>query len=205
MSVTDPTPTETEDRALVLDATDPVETRLATSVRELQDAVRGNLAAPERLEQLAAQIDLVTRELRQAGTHDTMGTLTLGPGRKGGGQTMAPVYDVVESSPERVAGRVVFTRFHLGADGAAHGGALSMWADDILGRLALGLSEHLTRTAFLHLEFRKVVPIGVPSAFAAWLDHREERKRHLRCTLSVEDVVAVEAHGLWLETVPPRN
>ena len=41
-----------------------------------------------------------------------------------------------DESEGHVRGRVVFRPFHLGGNGAAHGGTLPLLFDDVLGRLA---------------------------------------------------------------------
>ncbi len=190
---------------LVMDATDPFATRLATAARALQDAIRGNLVPPDRAEQIAGDLDRITAELQQAGAEDALGELTLHSGWKGTGQTMTPPYEVTRSGTGEMHGSVVFSRFHLGAGGAVHGGALSLWVDDVLGRLALGVSENLTRTAYLHIEFRKLVPVGHAATFSARVESKDGRKRKLRASLSINEEVAVEAHGLWIETRPPTG
>ncbi|MDT0202731.1 hotdog fold domain-containing protein [Nocardioides sp. AE5] len=186
-----------------IDVVDDATAELTDAARRFQDTLRGHRLAPERARAVAVELDRLTAELEAAGAADQLGEMDLRPGWKGTGQTMVPHYEVLSSEDSTMHGTITFSRFHLGAGIAVHGGALALWVDDILGRLAHGVSEHLTRTANLHIEFRRLVPVGQPMEFTARVASRDGRKRRLRVALGHGGETAVEAEGLWIETRPP--
>jgi hypothetical protein len=55
------------------------------------------------------------------------------PGR---GQTMAPAFVFVDADATSVRGTVTYGRYFLGGGGAAHGGAIPLLFDEVMGRLA---------------------------------------------------------------------
>lgn len=101
----------------------------------------------------------------------------------------------------RLSGSVNFGRFHVGRE-AAHGGAISLVFDEVMGALAGSRQRSRTRTAYLHVDFRAVTPIEKDLSVQAWFDAEAGRKRFLRANISDGDVVCSEAHGLWIELKP---
>lgn len=102
---------------------------------------------------------------------------------------------------DRLSGSVNFGRFHVGR-GAAHGGAITLVFDEVMGALAGSRQRSRTRTAYLHVDFRAVTPIEKELSVHAWFGSEVGRKRFLRASISDGDVVCAEAHGLWIELKP---
>ncbi|WP_344602891.1 PaaI family thioesterase [Sporichthya brevicatena] len=119
------------------------------------------------------------------------------PGR--GHPLLAPfVEDLAER--DRSHGWVTFRRAHLGGAAATHGGMLPLLFDDVLGHLATRRgAQYPVRTAFLHVDYRRLTPVGAPLEAQAWVEHVERRKIHVRGDLRATsgDVLA-EAHGLFV-------
>ena len=70
-----------------------------------------------------------------------------------------------------------FRRFHLGRNGAVHGGALALLFDSLLGFTAFKLSQSpRQRTAYLHVDYRKIVPVEKELQVDAGIDRIEGRK-----------------------------
>jgi acyl-coenzyme A thioesterase PaaI-like protein len=120
------------------------------------------------------------------------------PGR---GQTFAPPIHVLHRDADRVEAEVVLDQTHLGANGAAHGGVLPLVFDELMGRQA-NFGRTKARTAYMHVDFRKITPIGVPIRLEALVDREEGRKRYLRGTARVGRDVVVEGEGLFVELRP---
>lgn len=116
------------------------------------------------------------------------------PGR---GQAMSPPVLVDEWDETHVLGRVTYSRFYLGGNGAVHGGALPLVFDEVLGRLA-NTGRARARTAFLHVDFRSIAPVGVELVVRADVDREEGRKRFLSGTLHHEGTLVAEATGLFV-------
>jgi acyl-coenzyme A thioesterase PaaI-like protein len=169
------------------------------ALRVLQDRVTA--AAPpadvvadatSTLTALAARLEpFAVEEARQLTGH----LLEL-PGR---GQTMAPALRVVESDAQHLTGTVTFGRFYLGGNGAVHGGGIPLLFDEVLGRLANTGGRRVSRTAYLHVDFRSVTPVGAELRVEGRFVSEEGRKRILRGTLRHGDRLCAEAEGLFVE------
>ncbi|GAB2857352.1 PaaI family thioesterase [Nocardioides pacificus] len=123
------------------------------------------------------------------------------PGR---GQTMSPKLVVTASERDSVVATVRFGDYFLGGNGAAHGGAIPLMFDEVLGRLANSGGRPPQRTAFLHTDFRSITPIGPELRVKGWVEREEGRKRFLRATLHHGDVLCAEAEGLFVALRPEQ-
>jgi acyl-coenzyme A thioesterase PaaI-like protein len=106
-----------------------------------------------------------------------------------------------EWDDEHVSARVALSRFYLGAGGAAHGGVLGLVFDELMGRLA-NTSRSRSRTAYLHVNFRAITPIGPELRVSARVDRIEGRKRFLTGTIHYGDALTADADGLFVELRP---
>jgi len=103
----------------------------------------------------------------------------------------------------RVTGTARFRRFHLGRNGAVHGGALALLFDSLLGYTAFKLSESpRQRTAFLHVDYRRIVPVEKELRVDAGIDRIDGRKIFLTGRLVDGDTVVCEAEALFLTLLP---
>ena len=107
-----------------------------------------------------------------------------------------------------VTGWVRFSRFHLGRNGAAHGGTLGLLFDSVLGYTAAVLTGEFTqRTAYLHIDYRAIVPVQKRLDIVARLRSQEGRKTVVEAQLYDGDKLLTEAHALFLKLKPgqPRT
>jgi acyl-coenzyme A thioesterase PaaI-like protein len=121
------------------------------------------------------------------------------PGR---GQTMAPALVILEGDANSVRGRVTFGRYFLGGNGAVHGGALPLLFDEVLGRLANAGGRARSRTAYLHVDYRSITPVGAELEVRAWYVSEEGRKRLIRAELRHGETLCAEAEGLFVALKP---
>jgi acyl-coenzyme A thioesterase PaaI-like protein len=121
------------------------------------------------------------------------------PGR---GQTFLPAVAVDEYDGATVRGRVTFGRFYLGSNGAAHGGAISLVFDDLLGQLANAPGRPRSRTAYLHVDYRRVVAVGRELSVTGGIARAEGRKLFVEGELRDGDVVLSHAEGLFVQLEP---
>jgi acyl-coenzyme A thioesterase PaaI-like protein len=91
---------------------------------------------------------------------------------------------------------VCFTSFHHGGGGGVHGGSIALLFDDFIGRLSN--SKGATRTAFLHVNYRAVCPIGQNLAVRGKITSRAGRKVYVSGTLTHNDVLVADCEGLWI-------
>jgi acyl-coenzyme A thioesterase PaaI-like protein len=125
------------------------------------------------------------------------------PDLPGRGHPLLPPFFIDSDDAGTVHGRVTFTRLHLGGGNAVHGGVPPLLFDDVLGRVVNHGQAAPARTAFLHVDFRRVVPLDVELPFTGTLVRIDGRKRYASGVLSDADGhVLVEAHGLFVELRP---
>jgi acyl-coenzyme A thioesterase PaaI-like protein len=104
---------------------------------------------------------------------------------------------------ERIVGTARFRRFHLGRNGAAHGGAVAHLFDSLLGFTAFKLSRSKAqRTAFLHVDYRKIALVERELQVEAAIDDIVDRKIFVSGRLLDGDHVLAEAHSLFVKLKP---
>ncbi len=172
---------------------------LTRHLRRFLDAVAATKPNPRLIPLL---VDDLRRWTRRLGAHRGSEDESLWrKARRDQPPAFTPALRFVEDG-STLAGSVVFGRFHVGR-GAAHGGAIAVVFDEAMGALAASRGRPLSRTAYLHIDFRALTPIDRELTVRAWFDHEEGRKRFLRGTISDGDVLCAEAHGLWVAIKPP--
>jgi acyl-coenzyme A thioesterase PaaI-like protein len=103
----------------------------------------------------------------------------------------------------RVRGWARFERFHLGRNGAVHGGSLGMLFDTVLGLTSSVLTDGpYQRTAYLKINYRHIVPIEKKLQIDAGIDSFEGRKIFVSGTLSDGDTLLTEADALFVRLKP---
>jgi hypothetical protein len=117
------------------------------------------------------------------------------PGRA---QAMAPAIHIDEEDDGARRGRVTFSRFYLGNDGAVHAGAIPLAFSETLFWLAVSGGRSAARTAYAHIDYVSVTPIDEELRIAGWLDREEGRKRYLRGTLHAGDRLCARADYLYV-------
>jgi acyl-coenzyme A thioesterase PaaI-like protein len=103
----------------------------------------------------------------------------------------------------RIHGWARFARFHLGRNGAVHGGCLGMLFDSVLGLTSSVLTggPH-QRTAYLKIDYRHIVPIDTELQFDAGVDHVDGRKIFVSGRLTDGDTLLAEADALFVRLKP---
>ncbi|MGE2689968.1 PaaI family thioesterase [Mycolicibacterium pulveris] len=103
----------------------------------------------------------------------------------------------------RVGGVVYFRRFHLGRNGAVHGGCIAQLFDSVLGYTAYRLTEgHQQRTAYLHVNYRQIVPIEKELTVDAGVERVEGRKIFIEGRVLDGDTVLADADALFVKLKP---
>ncbi len=96
-----------------------------------------------------------------------------------------------------------FRRFHLGRNGAAHGGCIAQLFDSVLGYTAFRLTKSAyQRTAFLHVNYRNIVPIEKELQVDAGIERTDGRKIFIEGRLLDGDAVLAETHALFVKLKP---
>jgi len=121
----------------------------------------------------------------------------------GNGHPLMPPWQVAESGPDEVTMRGHFSRFHVGGNGAVHGGVIPLFYDWHFGMVVSAAGRPDSRTAYLHVDYRKITPTDEPLVARAWIDSVEGRKMVVRATMtdSAGNVLS-EANGLMIKLLP---
>jgi acyl-coenzyme A thioesterase PaaI-like protein len=96
-----------------------------------------------------------------------------------------------------------FSRFHVGGNHAVHGGVLPLLFDHMFGMISHAAGRPISRTAFLHVDYRKVTPIDAPLLVRGRVTGAEGRKAFVSAELvDGDDAVLAEANGLMVRLLP---
>jgi acyl-coenzyme A thioesterase PaaI-like protein len=108
-----------------------------------------------------------------------------------------------EGATDRIQGWARFRRYHLGRNGAVHGGALGLLFDSILGMTSGVITGGpRQRTAYLHINYRQIVPIEKELQIDAGVDRVEGRKIFVSGRLSDGDTVLTDGEALFVLLKP---
>ena len=119
------------------------------------------------------------------------------------GHPLMPPWQVAESGPDGVTMTGHFTRFHVGGNGAVHGGVIPLFYDWHFGMVVSAAGRPDSRTAYLHVDYRKITPTDQPLVSRAWIDSLDGRKAFIRAAMTDADGnVLSEANGLMLKLLP---
>ncbi|CAM3984748.1 PaaI family thioesterase [Nocardia ninae] len=166
---------------------------LAVSV-DAPDEVFGDALA--QAEQLIALLD----PYRAPELQGPAGRAVELPGR---GSLLLLPWRVVEAGPDGIRMTGEFRRFHLGGNGAAHGGVLPLLFDDLLGMIVHYAGRPISRTAYLHVNYRKITPLETPLTVRGRVDRIEDRKTFITAELLDEQGnVLADCEGLMVQLLP---
>lgn len=119
------------------------------------------------------------------------------------GHPLMPPWQVAGSGSDGVTMKGHFTRFHVGGNGAVHGGVIPLFYDWHFGMVVSAAGRPDSRTAYLHVEYRKITPTDRPLVSRAWIDSVDGRKAFIRAEMTDADGnVLSEASGLMIKLLP---
>jgi acyl-coenzyme A thioesterase PaaI-like protein len=181
---------------------DPAFARLAGALIRLQEVVAGASPPSELSDHAAASLEGIADQLEGFEVDEASQLAGRQFHHYARGQTLLPPVTVDRHDEVHVDGRVTFGRFYLGSNGAAHGGAIALIFDDLLGQVANGAGGPRARTAYLHVNFHLITPIGVELTCHAAIRSIEGRKLMVEGELRDGDVVVASAEGLFVRLEP---
>jgi acyl-coenzyme A thioesterase PaaI-like protein len=177
--------------------------RFVEAVRTLQDHARSADAPDDVIARAADVLDELNRQLGPYDAdewHSPSGRRMDLPNR--GNILQVPV-DLAVTEDGRIGGTARFGRYHLGRNGAAHGGALALLFDSLLGFTAFKLgNSRYQRTAYLHVNYRQIVPVERELGVDATIDRTEGRKIFVSGRLLDGATVLCEAEALFVKLKP---
>lgn len=125
------------------------------------------------------------------------------PSLPGMGSLLMPPWTMTKFDPDGVEMRGRFSRYYVGGNMAVHGGVIPLVFDWLCGMVVHAAARPISRTAFLHVDYRKVTPIDTPLAARGRVDSAEGRKAFISGELVDEDdTVLAEVHALMVRLLP---
>ena len=177
--------------------------RFVEAVRTMQDHARAADAPDEVITQAADLIETASKLLAPYHADEWSSPSGRRMDLPNRGSVLGVPADYHKTDDGRVGGTAKFRRFHLGRNGAVHGGCIAQLFDSLLGHTAFRLTRSLyQRTAFLHVDDRKIVPIETKLQVDAGVDHVDGRKMFIAGRLRDGEVVLAEANALFVKLNP---
>lgn len=173
------------------------------SMRRLQDlAVSANPDSNTWVEASARVAELVALlEPFEAG--EGVGPANRVPDLPGAGSLLMPPYRVKRFDADGVELHVQFSRFHVGGNYAVHGGVLPLLFDSVFGMVIHAAGRPISRTGFLHVDYRRVTPIDTLLTARGWIRETEGRKAFVNAELrDADENLLAEANGLMIRLLP---
>lgn len=177
--------------------------RFISAIRDLQDHARAVDAPDDVISRAADLIEGVSLLLAPYDADEW----TSPSGRRvdlpSRGNLLPVPLAVRKDADGRVRGTARFRRYHLGRNSAAHGGAIGLLFDSVLGTAAvLVTGNRYQRTAFLHLDYRAIVPIEKDLQVEAWVRDIEGRKVFVVVRLTDGEELLTEGEALFVQLKP---
>jgi acyl-coenzyme A thioesterase PaaI-like protein len=177
--------------------------RFIDAVRTLQDHARAVDAPDEVITEAADMLQKVSALLGPYDAdewHSPSGRRMDLPMR---GSVLTVPMSASKGDDGRIHGWARFARFHLGRNGAVHGGSLGMLFDTVLGLTTSVLTgSPRQRTAYLKIDYRHIVPIEKELQFDAGIDRVDGRKIFVSGRLLDGDTLLTEADALFVRLKP---
>jgi len=173
------------------------------------------VAAMRRAQDLAVSAEMPDWNAAADRVEDLVGFLEphrgpggLGPAGRvstlpGAGSLLMPPWEISRFDPEVVEAAVQFSRYHVGGNNAVHGGVIAMMFDVMFGMVIHAVGRPISRTAFLHVDYRNVTPIDAPLTVRGRESRAEGRKTFVTAELiGPQGTLLAEANGLMVRLLP---
>lgn len=177
--------------------------RFVAAMRRAQDLAVSADADAATWDAAADRVEELVGLLAPFEAGEGVGPAARVPELPGGGSLLMPPFRLVTMGPEGVELTVRFSRFHVGGNYAVHGGVLPLLFDSVFGMIIHATGRPISRTAFLHVDYRNVTPIETELTARGWLREAEGRKAFVNAELRTPDgTLCAEANGLMVRLLP---
>lgn len=177
--------------------------RLIEALRTVQDLAVSTDVPEDRLDDLADRAEALAAELEPhvvPERHSPAGRAVDLPGR---GSLLLMPWTIEKYGADGVRTTGVFRRFHLGGNGAAHGGTLPLLFDDLFGMIQHAYGRPISRTAFLHIDYRAVTPLNTQLVAEGHVTEVDGRKAFIEATLKdMDGKLLAECRALMVQLLP---
>jgi len=177
--------------------------RFLTAMRRAQDLAVSANPDPDVWSAAADRVEELVTLLAPSQAAEGVGPANRVPSLPGAGSLLMAPYHVTKFDAEAVELTVRFSRFHVGGNYAVHGGVLPLMFDSVFGMVIHATGRPISRTAFLHVDYRNVTPIDTDLTVRGWLREAEGRKAFVNAELRRPDgTLCAESHGLMVRLLP---
>jgi acyl-coenzyme A thioesterase PaaI-like protein len=174
-----------------------------TAMRRLQDLAVSADPDGDTWVEAAARAEALVALLEPFDAAEGVGPAGRVPDLPGGGSLLMAPFVVSKFEPDVVELTVQFSRFHVGGNNAVHGGVLPLLFDSVFGMVIHAAGRPISRTGFLHVDYRKVTPIDTQLTARGWIRETEGRKAFVNAELrDPDDALLAEANGLMIRLLP---
>ena len=177
--------------------------RFLSAMRRLQDLGVSADPDPQVWDEAAARVENLVDLLDPFEAAEGAGPAGRMPELPGAGSLLMAPWCIDRFDPDGVDLRVRVTRFHVGGNSAVHGGVLPLLFDAVFGMVIHAAGRPISRTAFLHVDYRRVTPIDTELIAGGRIRETDGRKAFVNAELrDPDDNLLAEAHGLMLRLLP---
>ncbi|MCZ8382118.1 PaaI family thioesterase [Mycobacterium sp. CPCC 205372] len=177
--------------------------RFLTAMRRAQDLAVSAAPDSETWEKAAQHVEALVELLDPFEAAEGVGPANRVPELPGAGSLLMAPYRVTKFDAEAVELTVQFSRFHVGGNYAVHGGVLPLMFDSVFGMVIHATGRPISRTGFLHVDYRKVTPIDTTLTVRGWVREAQGRKSFVNAEMrDPEGNLLAEANGLMIRLLP---
>ncbi|MFN8227368.1 MAG: PaaI family thioesterase [Mycobacterium sp.] len=177
--------------------------RFLAAMRRLQDLAVSVDPDPATWIDAADRVEALVDLLDPYQAPEGVGPAQRVPTLPGAGSLLMPPWFVDKFEPDGVELRVRFSRFHVGGNSAVHGGVLPLLFDSVFGMVIHAAGRPISRTAFLHVDYRRVTPIDTDLVARGRIRDAEGRKAFVESELyDPAGNLLAEANGLMIRLLP---
>ncbi|MFZ0834209.1 MAG: PaaI family thioesterase [Mycobacterium sp.] len=187
------------------EAAEPPESfaRFVSAMRRLQDLAVSANPAEDDWEKAADWAEELVELLTPSEAPEGLPPAGRAHKLPGMGSLLMPPWMLTRYAPDGVEMRGHFTRYYVGGNSAVHGGVLPLLFDWLFGMVVHASNRPISRTAFLHVDYRKVTPVERPLVVRGRVNSAEGRKAFVSGELADDDgALLAEAHGLMVRLLP---
>lgn len=177
--------------------------RYVTTMRRLLDLSVSTDPSDDTWDDAADRAEALVGLLEKYPAPEGVAPAGRAPSLAGMGSLLLPPWRISRFEPDGVSMTGSFSRFHVGGNSAVHGGVLPLLFDWMFGMVVHAANRPISRTAFLHVDYRNVTPIDAPLLVHGRIEKSEGRKAFIGAELTdTEGTVLAEAQGLMVRLLP---
>ncbi|WP_029113546.1 PaaI family thioesterase [Mycobacterium sp. URHB0044] len=177
--------------------------RFAAAVRRLQDLAVSTNPDADTWSAVSETIERACAALEPHQVPDGQAPAGRAIKLPGLGHPLIPPWTITSFDEDGVTMEGNFTRYHVGGNMAVHGGVIPLFYDWHFGTIVSAAGRPISRTAYLHVDYRAVTPIDTPLISRGRVERVDGRKAFVTATMTDPDgTVLSEANGLMIRLLP---